>query len=184
MKRLLGCVGMLTVASALVSAEPLKSGPQAGEDLPGPFHPLNVNGANAGEQVCLFCHFGSRPVAMVFARQATPELAKLARKLDEATESNRPAELGGCVILCSDDGTLKTKLEDVAKKERLKNVILAIENPAGPKDYNIAKSADVTVLLYTDRTVKANHAFRAGELNDKAIEKVLSDLGKILPEKK
>jgi hypothetical protein len=29
-------------------------------------------------------------------------------------------------------------------------------------------------------TVKANHAFKKGDLNDKAIEAIVADLGKIL----
>src|SRR5688572_7085012 len=46
----------------------LKSGPQVGEELAGPFHPLNVNGKAAGKKHCLYCENGARPVAMVFAR--------------------------------------------------------------------------------------------------------------------
>jgi hypothetical protein len=42
---------MLLVGS-LIAAETLKSGPQPGDMLPGPFHPLNVTGANAGQKAC------------------------------------------------------------------------------------------------------------------------------------
>ena len=56
----------------------------------------------------------------------------------------------------------------------------AIDNAAGPKAYNIAKDADVTVLLYTDFEVKANHSFRKGDLNDAAITKVVADVSKII----
>ena len=41
---------------------------------------------------------------------------------------------------------------------------------------------EVTVVLYTKRTVKANHTFKKGELNDKAIDAIVADLAKILPE--
>jgi hypothetical protein len=34
-------------------AADLESGPQTGKKLPGPFHPLNVNGAMAGKKHCL-----------------------------------------------------------------------------------------------------------------------------------
>jgi hypothetical protein len=53
-------VRMATMASlALVLlagygfAAEVKSGPQAGEQLPGPFHPLNINGSAAGNKQCL-----------------------------------------------------------------------------------------------------------------------------------
>ena len=45
-------------------------------------------------------------------------------------------------------------------------------------------SADVTVVLYYKHNVKANYAFKKGELKDKDIEKIVKDLSKILPEKK
>ena len=35
---------MIAVVGGLAVAAELKSGPQTGEKLPGPFHPLNVNG--------------------------------------------------------------------------------------------------------------------------------------------
>jgi hypothetical protein len=40
------------VASGAFGAE-LKSGPQTGENIPGPFHPLNITGASAGKKNCL-----------------------------------------------------------------------------------------------------------------------------------
>lgn len=44
--------GALLVGCAL-AADALKSGPQAGERIPGPFHPLNVTGDDAGQKRCL-----------------------------------------------------------------------------------------------------------------------------------
>ena len=67
-----------------------------------------------------------------------------------------------------------------AKKENIKSLVLAIDNVAGPQAYNIAKDAEVTVVLYNKRTVKANYAFRKGELNEKAVEAIVKDIPKIL----
>lgn len=176
-------VAMVAVVVAL-AGEPIKSGPQVGEDLPGPFHPLNVTGDNAGEKACIYCRFGTQPVAMVFARDVTPAVAKLLKKLDECTIKNKEKEMGSFAVFCSDAAGLRKKLEESAKKEGLKQLVLAIDNPAGPEEYNFAKDADVTVVLYVDTTVMANHSFRKGELNDKAIEAVLADVPKIFPKKK
>ena len=49
----------------------------------------------------------------------------------------------------------------------------SIDNPAGPKGYEISKDADITVVLYTKRTVKSNYAFKKGELDGKAIERIM-----------
>ena len=46
----------------------LKSGPQVGQEVPGPFHPVNINGEQAGKKSCLYCANGPNPVAAVFAR--------------------------------------------------------------------------------------------------------------------
>ena len=66
-------------------AEPITSGPQAGQKVPGPFKPLNVTGPDAGKHECLYCKFGARPAVMVFARQGSPALAALVKKIDAAT---------------------------------------------------------------------------------------------------
>ena len=57
--------------------------------------------------------------------------------------------------------------------------MLSIDNPAGPKSYQISKDADVTVLLYESFNVRANHAFGTGELTDAAIGRVVADVSKI-----
>ena len=41
----------LLIGGAGLAAE-LKSGPQVGKQLPGPFHPLNCNGSAAGQKFC------------------------------------------------------------------------------------------------------------------------------------
>ena len=78
----------------------------------------------------------------------------------------------------------KDNLKALADKQGIKNTIFAIDNVAGPPDYQIAKEADITVVLYNKRKIEANHAFKKGELDAKAVEAILEDLKKILPEKK
>ena len=49
-----GAVVLAALASAGVLAdEALKSGPQAGTNIPGAFHPLNCTGKSAGKKNCL-----------------------------------------------------------------------------------------------------------------------------------
>jgi hypothetical protein len=174
-------LGLALLAGTAWAAENLKSGPQTGQAVPGPFHPLNINGDNAGEKYCLFCKNGMNPVAMVFARECSEPLTKLIKEIDAATVKNRNAGMGSFVVFLSDDEALKGKLKDVAKKCDLKECVLAIDNPAGPNGYNVSKDADVTVVLYKDRNVKSNFAFKKGELKEKDIEKVVADIQKILP---
>ena len=177
------CVAALVLVSSVSAGEAVKSGPQVGENVPGPFYPLNVNGASAGQKNCLYCQNGTNPVAMVFARSNTPELKALIKKLDACTAKNGECKMGSFVVYLSDDEKLEAELKELAKKEEFEKIILSIDNPSGPKSYKVAKDADVTVVLYTDHTVKANHAFKKGDLKDKEIEKIVADVSKILPEK-
>ena len=162
------------------AADAVKSGPQVGEKLAGPFHPLNVNGEKAGEKNCLYCSNGSNPVAMVFARSADDKnVVELIKKIEEATAKNSGVEMGSFFVFLSDDKDLEGKLKAVAEKTGLKKCVLSIDNPAGPKGYNVAENADVTVILYKERNVKANHSFAKGKLDSKAIEAIIADVSKI-----
>ncbi len=173
-------VGAAALVTGVYAGGALKSGPQAGQDVPGPFHPLNVTGKDAGKKACLYCANGGNPVAVVFAREATPAVAKLLKQLDAATVKNAGKDMGSYAVFCSDKDGLDKALEKLAGDQKLTKLILSIDNPAGPKAYNIAKDADVTVLLYTEFEVKANHSFRKGDLNDAAITKVVADVSKII----
>lgn len=120
---------------------------------------------------------------MIFARNIDSSLTSLVKKVDAATKSNSSAKMGSFVVfLASDDDAKKmeTSLAEYAKKENLNSVVLAIDNVAGPQGYNIDKDAEVTVVLYNKRTVKANYAFRKGELNEKAVKAIINDIPKIL----
>lgn len=172
-------LGSALLLTGAIAGGTLKSGPQNGQDVPGPFHPLNVTGEKAGQKNCLYCSNGANPVAVVFAREATPAVAKLLKQLDEATAKNSKAEMGSYAVFCSDKDGLDKQLEKLAKDQKLTKLVLAIDNPTGPEKYKIAKDAEVTVLLYTNFEVKANHAFRKGELTDAAITKVVGDVSKI-----
>ena len=171
------------VSSVSLAAEPLKSGLQPGERLTNIFEPLNVTGPYAGEQHCLVCEMGLNPVAMIFAREVNEPLVALLSKLDKATEKNRDVQLGSFVVFLSEKEGLKEQLENVAKKQGFKQIILSTYDPAGPEDFKVAKDSEVTVVLYREHLVKANHAFRKGELSEQAVEKIVGDLPKIVGSK-
>ena len=120
---------------------------------------------------------------MIFARENSDALTSLVKKIDAATAQNKSKHMGSFVVFLSNEEGLEKKLKEMAEKEGLKKIVLSIDNPAGPTGYKVAKNADVTVVLYVDRTVKANHAFKKGELNEAAINSVVADVSKILPRK-
>jgi hypothetical protein len=180
---LAGVVAVALVGGIAIAAD-IKSGPQEGSKLPGPFHPLNVNGEAAGKKNCLYCQFGDDPVAMVFARTADcPQTAKLIKKLDAATAANKKDSMGSFVVFLSDDDKMADTLKTMTEKEGIKNTIVAVDNPAGPEKYSVAKDADLTIVLYTDRVVKVNKSFKKGTITDADIDAIIKDLSKIVPQK-
>jgi hypothetical protein len=172
--------GLALVVANGLAQDALKSGPQVGQKVPGPFHPVNVTGKFAGEKHCLYCENGTCPVAMIFARQVSPGLTQLIKKIDGATAQHRKERMGSFVVFLNDSEALAGQLKSLAGKDSIKNTVLSIDNPSGPQAYHVSKDADVTVVLYEDHTVRANHAFRKGELNEQAINRVVADLPKIL----
>ena len=118
---------------------------------------------------------------MIFAREIYDGLTGLVKKIDAATAEHKKESMGSFVVFCTPDADdLEPQLKKLAEKEGIKKTVLTIDNPAGPSAYKVAKDADVTVVLYVNREVKANFAFKKGELTDKEIDKVLKALPKIL----
>lgn len=120
---------------------------------------------------------------MIFARELSGgPLTSLVKKIDEATAKNSSAKMGSFIVVLGGDEKM---LKELAEKEGIKNTIVsAMDTPSGPPKYNVAKEADVTVVLYNKRKVEANFAFEKGKLTDKDVDKIVESLSKILPEKK
>lgn len=119
---------------------------------------------------------------MIFAREINDDLTSLVKKLDKAT-ADRKGKMGSFVVFCSDEEKLEGKLKALASSEKLASTVLSIDgNRSGPYG-NFAAGADVTVMLYVGRRVKANHTFAKGKMKEKEVASVLADLPKILPEK-
>src|SRR5262249_22312988 len=121
---------------------------------------------------------------MVFAKETTPGLTSLVKKLDKATAANKSCSAGSFIVFMSDDKDLEAKLKTLAEKESLKNTVLTIDNPAGPKGMKIAKDADVTVVVYLNKEAKANFAFKKGELTSAQVDKIIAEFEKVAAEKK
>ena len=121
---------------------------------------------------------------MIFAREISDSLTSLVKKLDAATAKNSSCNMGSFVVFCNDDEGLEKTLKALADKEKITKTVLTIENPSGPRGYKIAKDADVTVVLYAQHKVKANYAFRKGELKESDVDKIVADVSKILPSDK
>jgi hypothetical protein len=180
---LLLAVLMTGAAGPATGEEGLKSGPRAGTSVPGPFTALAVTNVgmpgSAGTMTDFFEQYGQNPVVLIFARGVNDPLTRLVKRLDAEVALFKAARLRAVVVMLSDDEGLETRLKGLAKKQAIRNVSLAIMNPAGPPKYNLAKMADVTILLYKRHKVVANHAFKKGDLTGAAVDAVIADVPKV-----
>jgi hypothetical protein len=182
----IGAILVLVAAGYLAAAdEPCKSGPQPSQ-RPGPYSSLVAVGPQRGQQHCFICEAADKPVFIVFARDLGEPLGKLVHRLDQAVTEHKAADLRGWVTFLAPDQTaLDPKVVQWSQKHAIKNVPLGIfEDVVGPPTYLLARDADVTVLLSVKQRVVANFAFRAGELNEVAIDGIVKAVPRLVPAKK
>jgi hypothetical protein len=115
-------------------------------------------------------------------------LTGLVKKIDQrvneaASRMKSGPELGTYVILYNNSDGLDEQLRGMAEYEALTRVSVGIGAPPG--DYNVAKDADVTVVIYQvgrrGNAVSANFALRKDELDDKQSDAIVAALSKVLP---
>ncbi len=117
-------------------------------------------------------------------REITAELTSLVKQVDALVDdpSDRKAPNKSFVVLIADDpDSAEEQLTGLAEEEDIKNTPLTIfDGVAGPRGYNIAEDAEVTVMIWKGGTVEANHAFAAGKLDKDAIAKIIADAKDVL----
>jgi hypothetical protein len=118
-------------------------------------------------------------VVCVFARTTSEPLASLVKQIDEKIGEN--GQLKSFVVVLTDQGDkTAAELKKLAQAAHIQHVPLTmVQDPAGPPDYEIARNADYTVLMWSRHKVKVNHAFK-GELTEKDIRAIVADIPKVL----
>jgi hypothetical protein len=164
------------------AAEPCVSGTPVGQ-RPGPYSFLVATGPQRGQSFCYICDTAERPAAVVFARRLSEPLGKLLLKFDESAAQPKDALRSWMTVL----GEKTIGLDDLAKWSKewgLESVPVGVfDDPDGPPSYQLSADAELTVLLFVNKRVVANFAFRAGEMNDAAVAKVLEALPKLMEKK-
>jgi len=179
-----GVVLVLGLASQTWAEEPIVSGPKGGA-RPGPYTFCVSTGASRGQETCFICETADRPAAIVFARNASDGLGKLAGKLDRALADHKAAELRSWITFIGKDyETFDRQLLDWSKQHGLKSLpIGTFKENDGPPTYQVAREADVTVVLFVKKKVQATFGFRKDELTDEAVRRVLDAIPRLVEKK-
>lgn len=172
-------VAWAVIVPTSIAGEPCVSGPQVGQ-RPGPYSFLVATGPERGQPTCYVCETADKPAVIVFARSVSDRLGKLMLACDEAVAA-RPRD--GMRAWMTVLGEKTIGLDDLAKwatKAGLKSVPVGVfDDPVGPPSYRLADDADVTVIVFENRKVTGNFAFRRGELDEAAVKLVANHLARL-----
>jgi len=102
-------------------------------------------------------------------------LASLVKAVDSAIADDKKLKCF-VVYVNSDGAAAAAELEKLATSAGVKKVPLTVfTDPKGPEGYDIAKEADVTIMMWSGAKVKVNHAFAKGGLTEEQAAKVASE---------
>lgn len=163
-----------------LAQSPLRSGLTPGQ-RPGPYSALVSVGNERGQQHCYICEAGDRPIVIIFARTLNEPLGKLVQRIDRLLPQHKDVELRAWVTFLHESHTAcDPQVIKWAQQHGLRNVPVAVfEDLVGPPSYRLARAAEVTVLLSVQQKVVANFAYKAGELNEQAIEEIIKAVPRI-----
>ena len=118
----------------------------------------------------------------VFTRKITDDLASLVKEIDNTVNKNSSQNMKAFVVYLGDDpAAAEKKLQAMAKEHKItKTPLTVFQTEEGPPNYRISRDADVTVLMWSSRNVKANVAFGKKTLTKADIQKVVKSTAKIL----
>lgn len=181
----LGTALMVALTATYATAADSESSSLKKGDPVGAFNVTKVAGAEgdgveAGESLCYRCRYGSRPMVMVFTRDASEKVTKLVKEIDAAVAANEDAQLRGLVTLLGEN---RQSLEGDANKMVAASgakhvpVVIAEDPQHGPQNYNLNADDDVTVIVANDGQVVATHTFSAKNVD---VAKVMDDVKQII----
>ena len=116
----------------------------------------------------------------VIARNTTGPLTSLVKQVDSQIAKN--GQLKAFVVVLTDDSDkTAATLKALAKANGVKNVPLTlVADPKGPADYQIAKDAEVTVMMWKGNKVTVNHAYAKGKFTETDVKTIVSEIPKLL----
>ena len=178
MSRLIAGLLPVLVAATVTAADPCESGVPVGQ-RPGPYSFLIATGPERGQLTCYVCEQEDKPTAVVFARSLSAPLGTLLQKFDAIAADKADTGFKAWMTRTTESADLDA-LAAWSQDQGLKAVpVGAFEDPAGPPAYLLADDAEVTVLLFVNRKVVGNFAYREGEFDKDAVVDVLKSVPKL-----
>jgi hypothetical protein len=180
MSRAILCVPILaTLAASASGKDQVVSGPQVGQ-RPGPYSFLVATGPERGQPTCYVCETAEKPGVIVFARSLSDPLAQILTACDSAIASRPKDAMRAWMTVLGEKSVGLDELARWATLAGLKAVPVGVfDDPVGPPSYKLADDSDVTVVVFENRKVLANFAFRKGQLDAASVKKVAAELARL-----
>lgn len=154
-------------ASVLATDMPLRSGPQAGQEVPS-FFVRVITGPQMNRSVCFVCRNGDRPVVMVVLRRLENGSSAVLKAVDALIDRRRADGLRAFGVMLSDEpAKVAPRLQTISFDEKL-NMPLSVgpETLADRETLSVDSAASVTIVIYRERKVIWTAALRSSELRD------------------
>ena len=197
---------LISAATGQDEDKKFMSGPQKGEDLPGPCEVFNINGTEyKGRFHCLVCEYGFDPVVMIFTTEPKAGedavLTSLVRRLDASIEQNQEARLHAFMVVLSPQfrsSAIDSKAQERAdiiketdarnellkrlenRATAMKSVILGVTGAEGPKIYKLNPKAELTVVFYKQLKVVENYTYQPGKMTQDDVDSIIDKVEKTL----
>lgn len=152
--------GMLaTVGAGLaMAADPVFSGPQAGEKTTG-FKVLEITGTPSGQERDPIADNAGAPTALVFVHTLERSLVPLLRSIDVYGASNRARLKTEVVFLAPDRLAGEQRMRAASASLRLESRVgLSLDGPEGPGNYGLNKDCLMTIVGARSNLVVTNFA--------------------------
>ncbi|MDA0831832.1 MAG: hypothetical protein O2955_16615 [Planctomycetota bacterium] len=166
-------VNIVPTDDIVEAKRPFISGRLVGDEVPY-FYVRAVTGPMMNRSVCYVCRNGQRPVVMVLMQTLSPSARDLLIEIDRVVNKSRAYGLRCFGVLVSDEPMRDVSHVQTFAFDGKIEMPLTIGAPmvALPSCQNLNPDADVTVILYRQRKVVANYAFRGDMLDEDAIKRL------------
>lgn len=171
----------LLSVSCVQADDPVFSGPQAGEPLPGfEMHPVLPTAAD--KPVDLVSQSQGKPLTLIFVHELTRPSVGVARVVMNYVAKRAPSGMTGGVVFLSDDRTATEALIQRAKRALPEKIPVGISTDGGegPGAYGLNRKVTLTVIVAKQNKVTANFALIQPSIQvdvPKIIKAVVATLG-------
>jgi hypothetical protein len=153
------CLTVACIGSVRAADEPVFSGPQVGEKLPG-FKVRGVFDKDAGKELDFVTQAAGKPIVLIFVHDVNRQSISMTRILSQYTASRAKEGLATGVVWLDDDATAAENTLKRIKHALAQNapIGISLDGREGPGSLGLNRNVTLTILVGKEGKVTANFA--------------------------